>query len=159
MKLLDLRNKGHLGLSAYVELGELTEGQVVTFVLRTPPDCKYGNGSNSNGEGSGEEGENCGQDRMVSKRRATEMGVDFNGPWMSLLVLIFNSFDILFNFIQFTLEAFLQLLQFSFFPQFASRIKSEHAHLDLIRGTSKLRRKDDPILTAVCSKFSTPLLH
>jgi hypothetical protein len=33
---LDLTKKGHLGLSACTDL-DLTEGQAVTFVLRTPP--------------------------------------------------------------------------------------------------------------------------
>ena len=33
---LDLRKQGHLGLSAYAEF-DLTEGQAVTFILRTPP--------------------------------------------------------------------------------------------------------------------------
>lgn len=32
---LDLRHQGHLGISAYTEF-ELTEGQAVTFILRTP---------------------------------------------------------------------------------------------------------------------------
>ncbi|KAF7973524.1 hypothetical protein HWV62_14948 [Athelia sp. TMB] len=36
LKELDLTSKGHLGLSAYCDL-DLHEGQVVTFVLRTPP--------------------------------------------------------------------------------------------------------------------------
>lgn len=34
---LDLRKKGHKGMSVYSEF-ELAEGQVVTFVLRIPPD-------------------------------------------------------------------------------------------------------------------------
>ena len=37
LRELDLTEKGHLGLSACVDLA-LTEGQAVTFVLRTPPD-------------------------------------------------------------------------------------------------------------------------
>ncbi|KAL0058997.1 hypothetical protein AAF712_014293 [Marasmius tenuissimus] len=36
LELLDLSNKGHLGPAVQAELN-LTEGQVVTFVLRTPP--------------------------------------------------------------------------------------------------------------------------
>lgn len=36
LKYLDLTGKGHLGPSAYCDL-DLHEGQVVTFVLRTPP--------------------------------------------------------------------------------------------------------------------------
>ncbi|GBE78663.1 Uncharacterized protein SCP_0115540 [Sparassis crispa] len=39
LELLDLTKKGHLGLSASCDL-VLREGQVVTFVLRTPPDCE-----------------------------------------------------------------------------------------------------------------------
>ncbi|KIM83492.1 glycoside hydrolase family 15 protein [Piloderma croceum F 1598] len=38
LKILDLTPKGHLGLSAYCDL-DLTEGQVVTFILRTPPEA------------------------------------------------------------------------------------------------------------------------
>lgn len=37
LKYLDLTPKGHLGLSVYCDL-DLHEGQVVTFVLRTPPE-------------------------------------------------------------------------------------------------------------------------
>lgn len=37
LKILDLTSKGHLGLSAYCDL-DLEEGQVVTFILRTPPE-------------------------------------------------------------------------------------------------------------------------
>lgn len=36
LKYLDLTSKGHLGPAAYCDL-DLHEGQVVTFVLRTPP--------------------------------------------------------------------------------------------------------------------------
>jgi hypothetical protein len=36
-ELLDLKEKGHLGSSVSVNL-ELYEGQIVTFILRTPPD-------------------------------------------------------------------------------------------------------------------------
>jgi hypothetical protein len=39
LKILDLTSKGHLGLSAYCDL-DLTEGQVVTFILRTPPEAE-----------------------------------------------------------------------------------------------------------------------
>ncbi|KAG8850698.1 hypothetical protein FRB91_008856 [Serendipita sp. 411] len=37
LELLDLQSQGHLGLSACAEF-ELCEGQVVTFILRTPPE-------------------------------------------------------------------------------------------------------------------------
>ena len=37
LNILDLTPKGHLGLSAYCDL-DLEEGQVVTFILRMPPD-------------------------------------------------------------------------------------------------------------------------
>lgn len=37
LSTLDLTSKGHKGLAAYASL-QLTEGQAVTFVLRTPPD-------------------------------------------------------------------------------------------------------------------------
>jgi len=36
LKILDLTPKGHLGLSVYCDL-DLSEGQAVTFILRTPP--------------------------------------------------------------------------------------------------------------------------
>jgi GH15 family glucan-1,4-alpha-glucosidase len=39
LKLLDLSQKGHLGPAAYCDL-ELVEGQVVTFILRTPPEVE-----------------------------------------------------------------------------------------------------------------------
>ncbi|OBZ71553.1 Uncharacterized protein C4H3.03c [Grifola frondosa] len=39
LQLLDLTNKGHLGMSVFCDL-ELKEGQAVTFVLRTPPDVE-----------------------------------------------------------------------------------------------------------------------
>ena len=39
LKLLDLQEKGHLGLGAYCELN-LLDGQCVTFVLRVPPEVK-----------------------------------------------------------------------------------------------------------------------
>jgi hypothetical protein len=38
--LLDLRPKGHLGLSACCDLN-LVDGQSVTFVLRIPPEAEY----------------------------------------------------------------------------------------------------------------------
>lgn len=38
LKILDLTPKGHLGLSAYCDL-DLTEGQVVTFIMRVPPEA------------------------------------------------------------------------------------------------------------------------
>jgi hypothetical protein len=38
LNILDLTPKGHLGLSAYCDL-DLEEGQVVTFILRTPPEA------------------------------------------------------------------------------------------------------------------------
>ena len=37
IELLDLSDKGHLGHGVYCDL-DLVEGQVVTFVLRVPPD-------------------------------------------------------------------------------------------------------------------------
>lgn len=37
LSTLDLTSKGHKGLAAYASL-QLAEGQVVTFILRTPPD-------------------------------------------------------------------------------------------------------------------------
>ncbi|KAL4244526.1 Glycoside hydrolase family 15 protein [Abortiporus biennis] len=40
LKILDLTDKGHLGLGVYTEL-LLQEGQSVTFILRTPPDHPY----------------------------------------------------------------------------------------------------------------------
>lgn len=39
LKLLDLSQKGHLGPAVYCDL-ELVEGQVVTFILRTPPEVE-----------------------------------------------------------------------------------------------------------------------
>ncbi|KAI0067863.1 glycoside hydrolase family 15 protein [Artomyces pyxidatus] len=39
LKILDLEHKGHKGPGVYADL-ELVEGQVVTFVLRTPPKAK-----------------------------------------------------------------------------------------------------------------------
>ena len=40
LKILDLKDKGHKGLSVCADLA-LLEGQAVTFVLRTPPSGKY----------------------------------------------------------------------------------------------------------------------
>ena len=37
LELLDNQNKGHLGLSGCANI-DLTEGQAITFVLRTPPE-------------------------------------------------------------------------------------------------------------------------
>lgn len=39
LKLLNLSHKGHLGPAAYCDL-DLVEGQVVTFILRTPPEVE-----------------------------------------------------------------------------------------------------------------------
>jgi hypothetical protein len=38
LKILDLTPQGHLGMSACCDL-DLKEGQVVTFILRTPPEA------------------------------------------------------------------------------------------------------------------------
>jgi hypothetical protein len=59
LKLLDLSHKGHLGSATYCEL-DLVEGQVVTFILRTPPEVEQ-------------------QSRFtVTAERANRLGVDLD---------------------------------------------------------------------------------
>ena len=62
LEMLDLREKGHLGLSVFSEC-ELVEGQAVTFILRTPPKHAYPDAV------------------RPSKAKAEELGVPFDSMW------------------------------------------------------------------------------
>lgn len=66
LRLLDLTSKGHLGPSVQCEF-ELQEGQVVTFILRTPPDHKYPDAV------------------RPSKEKAEELGVPFESECLSYI--------------------------------------------------------------------------
>ncbi|PSS37954.1 hypothetical protein PHLCEN_2v211 [Hermanssonia centrifuga] len=55
LQLLDLTKKGHLGLSVYSEFC-LTEGQAVTFILRTPGQRAYPDAVRPSKEKAGELG-------------------------------------------------------------------------------------------------------
>ena len=74
IKLLDLTNKGHLGLSASVDLN-LVEGQVVTFVLRSlsPSQVKQDLGSQT----PDPERDEAAQKVIPTPKIAEELGIDY----------------------------------------------------------------------------------
>lgn len=101
LKTLDLKEKGHKGTGVYADI-VMEEGQVVTFVLRSPP-VKAASG--------------IGQ---PTRLQADRLGVAFEGEWL---------------------------------VRGGGGEADFVGWIDLVKGASKLRSRDDPILTPVSLLF------